>query len=360
MTSAASLAGSLLLVGFPGTTLSTDLAAALRAGHRAGAILFRRNVETDAARGANVEQVTALLGAIRACTTDLPLVRAVDQEGGRVKRLGAPCLAVPAAAVLARGGAALCEEAGAAVGLELAALGFTLDFAPVLDVHSNEANPIIGDRAFGTTPEAVASLALAFARGLQRPGGVDGCGKHFPGHGDTDKDSHLELPVVSRDEASLRALELAPFAAVHRELPALMSAHVRYPAWDPELTATLSPRIATELLRTELGFEGVLVSDDLEMKALPGQPEDHAVPAIAAGCDVLLVCSDEAAAARSFDELRREIERSPAFRARAEQAALRMRRLRQRDNAPDLARFHAATAQHASLQARLASLLEAP
>lgn len=345
----ATLAGSLLVVGFAGTALPAPLSHGLRQGHAAGVILFKRNIES-------VEQVAALLHEVHACSTQLPLVRAVDQEGGRVVRLGAPCLAVPAAAVLARGGASLCEEVGAAVGAELAALGFTLDFAPVLDVHSNDANPIIGDRAFGITPEAVITLAMAFARGLQRPQGVDACGKHFPGHGDTDKDSHLELPIVSREEASLRALELAPFAAAHRALPALMSAHVRYPAWDPERTATLSPRIATELLRAELGFAGVLISDDLEMKALPGRPEEHAVPAIAAGCDLLLVCSDEIAAERSFELLCREIETSPAFRARAEQAEARMRQLRQRANAPDLARFAQLVESHAALQKRVAAL----
>lgn len=353
----AKLAGSLLIVGFAGTTLPAALARNLRDGHAAGVILFRRNIALldTASSTFDPSQVAALLGEIHACSSDLPLVRAVDQEGGRVKRLGAPCLVVPPAARLARGGAALCEETGAAVGSELAALGFTLDFAPVLDVHSNENNPIIGDRAFGTSADAVIRLAMAFARGLQR-GGVDGCGKHFPGHGDTDKDSHLELPVVSRDAASLRALEIAPFAAAHAELPALMSAHVHYPALDADHTATLSARIATDLLRDELGFEGVLVSDDLEMKALPGRPEDHAVPAIAAGCDVLLVCSDEIAAQRAFENLLREIETSAAFRERAERAAQRMQKLRTRANAPDLQRFHAAVAAHADLQMRLKEL----
>lgn len=343
-TNTAELAGSLLIVGFAGTSLPAALATSLRQRHVAGVILFRRNVGT-------MEQVAALCGEIHACRTDA--VRAVDQEGGRVKRLGPPCLAVPPAALLAEAGAALCEEVGEAVGAELAALGFTLDFAPVLDVHSNDANPIIGDRAFGRTAAQVIATAGAFARGLQRH--VDACGKHYPGHGDTDTDSHLVLPVISRDEASLRALELAPFVAAHRDLPALMSAHVRYPAWD-DVPATLSRTIATDLLRGELGFEGVLVSDDLEMKALPGRPEDHAVPAIVAGCDVLLVCSDEAAAQASFENLRAEIEHSPAFRARAEQARVRMQRLHARENAPDLARFHALTQRHEALQARLAEL----
>ncbi len=344
MTDSAELAGSLLVVGFAGTSLPPTLAVSLRAGHVAGVVLFRRNVMA-------MDQVAALCAEVHACRTDA--VRAVDQEGGRVKRLGSPCLAVPPAAILGPAGALLCEETGAAVGAELAALGFTLDFAPVLDVHSNDANPIIGDRAFGRTPAEVVASAGAFARGLSRH--VDACGKHYPGHGDTDKDSHLELPVVTRDEASLRALELAPFVSLHRELPALMSAHVRYPAWD-DVPATLSTKIATELLRGELGFEGVLVSDDLEMKALPGRPEDHAVPSILAGCDVLLVCSDQAAAQASFDNLRAEIERSPAFRARAEVARQRMRLLHGRENAPDLSRFHELVERHRDLQTRLAGL----
>lgn len=334
------LAGALLVVGFDGVRLPDDLRAQLAQGERAGIVLFRRNVETPA-------QVAALLAEAPG------VIRAVDQEGGRVRRLRTPSLELPPAALLARGGVALCHEVGSAVGAELAALGFTLDFAPVLDVNSNPDNPIIGDRAFGATPAAVIEHALAFARGLHA-GGVDSCGKHFPGHGDTDKDSHLELPVVSRSEESLRAIELPPFANAC-ELPAWMSAHVRYPALDAEHVATLSHTIATTLVREQLGYSGVLFSDDLEMKALSGDPADHAVAAVLAGCDLLLVCSDRDAAERCFDALLREIETSPAFRARAEEAADRAARLC-RDNTPDLARFEALTVQHRALQARLSEL----
>lgn len=349
MSEASQLAGDLLVVGFTGSTLPGELARTLRDGEAAGVILFRRNIEDPA-------QVAALLRAVlEASPRGRPAVRAVDQEGGRVRRLRAPCLELPPAAVLARAGAAFCAEVGEAVARELAALGFSLNFAPVLDVHSNEANPIIGDRAFGSTPAAVIEIALAFARG-QALGGVDTCGKHFPGHGDTDKDSHLELPVVSRPAASLREIELPPFAAA-RSLPSMMSAHVRYPALDAEHVATLSPRIATQLLRDELGYRGVLFSDDLEMKALAGAPADHAVAAIAAGCDMLLVCSDRAAADACFQALRQEIERSDTFRARAREAGARAARLRARVNMPDLSRFHQLTQAHAGLQRRVNELL---
>jgi beta-N-acetylhexosaminidase len=178
------------------------------------------------------------------------------------------------------------------MGHELAAAGFNLNFAPVLDVDSNPANPIIGDRAFARTPGMVGRLALAFARGLE-DAGILPCGKHFPGHGDTALDSHLALPEVNRTRAELNRVELLPFRrAIAAKLPMLMSAHVRYPALDPELPATLSPRILTKLLRHELGFRGVVVSDDLAMHALDGYgPISELAPrALAAGCDLILAC----------------------------------------------------------------------
>jgi beta-N-acetylhexosaminidase len=175
---------------------------------------------------------------------------------------------------------------------ELAALGIDLTFAPVLDVASNPANPVIGDRAHGVTAEAAAAAALAAFRAT-RAVGLLTCGKHFPGHGDTAVDSHLELPIVRRDRRALNALEMVPFRrAVAARFPILMTAHVRYPALDPELPATLSPAIVTGLLRRRLGFRGVIATDDLEMRAIADHwgPGEAAVAALAAGCDLLLFC----------------------------------------------------------------------
>jgi len=187
---------------------------------------------------------------------------------------------------------------GEDTGQRLAAVGFNLDFAPVLDVDTNPENPIIGARAFGQTAAAARDHALAFAAGLAAAG-VLPCGKHFPGHGDTDVDSHLALPVLRHDRARLDAVELLPFrGAVAAHLPLLMTAHIVYAALDPDLPATLSSRVVPELLRGELGYEGVVVSDDLEMRAIADRfaPEAIAAGAVAADLDLLLVCRDLALA----------------------------------------------------------------
>src|SRR4029077_1702020 len=189
------------------------------------------------------------------------------------------------------GDVARTQAVGRALGEELAAVGVGWNFAPVLDVHTNPDNPVIGNRAFGTSADAVARQALAFWRGL-RGSGLVGCGKHFPGHGDTRTDSHHDLPVVEHDLDRLRRVELAPFVAAARAgVEAFMTAHVLYPALDPDRPATLSRRIATDILRGELGFRGVLVSDDLGMKAVADRYpiEELAVRAIEAGVDHLLV-----------------------------------------------------------------------
>jgi beta-N-acetylhexosaminidase len=241
-------------------------------------------------------------------------------------------LRLPPARVLAQSAdAATIEAAGRALGVELRALGFTTPLAPVLDVATRPENPVIGDRAFGDEPARVIRAALAFAAGL-RAGGVFPCGKHFPGHGDTTVDSHLDLPVVEHARARLDAVELAPFrAAIAANIEALLTAHVVFPALDGSRTAaTLSRAIATDLVRSELGFRGVLFSDDLEMKAVATRMaiEEAAVGAVRAGCDVLLVCSDEDAQARAFEALVHEAERDAAFRARCEEAAARAVHLR--------------------------------
>lgn len=314
------LVGQLIVGGFEGEAPTPRFAAALAKGHRGGAILFRRNLPS-------IDVAAELCAAIcDAAPRELPPFVGVDQEGGRVTRLPSPMTKLPAMRELVRAGdASFVEGAGRAVAVELAAIGFNLNFAPILDVDTNPANPIIGDRAFGTTPEAVSELALAFARGLAA-GGVLACGKHFPGHGDTDVDSHLDLPVVRHDRARLEAVELAPFrAAAAAALPTLMTAHVVCEALDPGVPATLSRKICTTLLRDVVGYRGVLFSDDLEMKALADRMgyAESAVRAIDAGCDVVLVCKDEDAQDAAHEALVRHAERDAFFRARCEQAAMR-------------------------------------
>jgi beta-N-acetylhexosaminidase len=224
----------------------------------------------------------------------------------------------------------LAEEVGHALGAELASLGFDVDFAPVLDVHTNDANPIIGERAFGRHADAVARRGLAFARGLARAG-ILGCGKHFPGHGDTVTDSHLALPRIDHDLARLERIELLPFArAAQARLPMIMTAHVVFAAIDPAVPATLSRAAITGVLRERLRFDGVIVSDDLDMKAIADHfgVGDAAVLAIKAGCDALLLCRDPAHQREAREALLRAGADDAAVRARIAESAARIRAMK--------------------------------
>jgi beta-N-acetylhexosaminidase len=316
----ASMCGQLVIGGLSGTSLDAGFARALRQGRRGGAILFKQNLE------GGVPQVAALTRQLHACFEDLPPLIGIDQEGGRVARLKAPLLQVPPMRTVASwGDVSFAERIARAVGLELAALGFTIDFAPVLDVNTCLDNPVIGDRSFGETADVCAELGVAWIRGLQSTG-LLACGKHFPGHGDTSKDSHVDLPVVHQPIERLERVELVPFrAAAAAGVASMMTAHVVYPALEAGVPATLSAAACTEL-RGRIGFEGMLVSDDLEMQAIAARMpiEDASIRALAAGCDALLVCWSDEKQERAVDTIVREAERSASFRARCEEAHRRV------------------------------------
>ncbi len=320
------LCGQLIVGGFASTELSPRFARELAAGRRAGAILFRRNIKS-------VDQVARLnRSLVAAAPAALPPLVGVDQEGGRVARLGPPFVKLPPMRQLGRiGDVALTERVAEQLGRELAVLGFNLDFAPVMDVDSNPQNPVIGDRSFGRDPEVVAAHGAAMVRGLQGHG-VLACAKHFPGHGDTALDSHLALPTVAHERSRLDEVELPPFrAAAKAGVAAMMSAHVVFDGLDPAVPATFAPKICTELLRSTLGFEGALFSDDMEMGAVAAERsiEDSAVMAVRAGCDVLLICSDQALQARAHAALVERATGEPAFAERCREAAARSLSLRQ-------------------------------
>jgi beta-N-acetylhexosaminidase len=352
------ICGQLIVGGFSGQALPATFARELSAGRRGGAILFKRNV-------GDVDAVAALTRSIAlAAVDDLPPLIAIDQEGGRVVRLGAPFLEVPPMCVLGeRDDLVLTAAVAEQMGKELRAAGFNMDFAPVMDVDSNPDNPVIGDRAFGRDPRTVMTHGVAFVRGLQQAG-VLACAKHFPGHGDTELDSHLELPTVRHDEDRLRRIELPPFrAASGAGVAAMMSAHVVYPALEPDVPATMSRAICTSLLRTEIGFEGVLFSDDLEMGAVAKHHaiERIAVEAVWAGCDALLICKSEEKQSRAHEVLVKRAESDSFFRARCEQAArrcLRIRRLRP-PRVDGLALAALGTGSALDIAKRLAALREA-
>ncbi len=281
--------GQLLIGSLPGTIITPELRSLAKEFQLGGVILFARNIEAP-------EQVAELAHDVQSLATDSPLWVSVDQEGGRVARLKAPFTEWPPMAVLGRSGdPTLATRFAAALASELKAVGITLDYAPVLDIHTNPKNPIIGDRALAETAEAVAQLGAAIVAGLQE-NGVAACGKHFPGHGDTSVDSHLDLPLVEHPPDRIRRVECVPFrAAIAADVAFIMTAHLLVPSLDEENPATLSRRIVTSVLREELGYQGVIVSDDLEMKAIAKTwtVPDAAVLAMAAGCDALLVCSGD-------------------------------------------------------------------
>jgi beta-N-acetylhexosaminidase len=317
------LCGQLLSVGFDGMQAPAELLGRITRSEVGGVMLFRPNIVEPA-------QVAELVRDLRSASpAGFPLAVSVDQEGGLVQRLRQPLTVWPdMLSVAAAGDPVRTEAVGRGLGDELAALGIGWNFAPVLDVHTNPANPVIGNRAFGVTPVAVETHALAFWRGL-RAAGVLGCGKHFPG--DTQTDSHLDLPMVVHGQARLRAVELAPFAAaVAAGLSAIMTAHVLYPAWDALLPATLSPRIARDILRGDLGFAGLLVSDDLGMRAVADRwpIEELVVQSLLAGVDHFLVREPRERQEAAFAALVRAAETRPEVRARVHESAARTARFK--------------------------------
>ena len=254
----------------------------------AGIILFAENFNHGAAYDAWLADLRSLLAAVRGCIGREKILVCIDHEGGRVVRTPPPITRFG----YARHWRDQAHEVGTAMGVELRSLGVNVNFAPVIDIHSNPANPIIGERAFGSEPETVIESANHFLEGLQKAG-VWGCLKHFPGHGDTALDSHLALPIVDRTEAVLRARELLPFARMARSgAPFLMTGHILYPQADTE-PATLSRRFLTDILRGEFGYEGLVLSDDLGMAAVAKRFEDPQaiITAFNAGCDIFLVCA---------------------------------------------------------------------
>jgi beta-N-acetylhexosaminidase len=300
--------GRRLMVGFEGATASADVKALIRDFAVGHVILFARNVEGPEQLA---DLVRELQETARAAGHDRPLVVAVDQEGGRVARLKSPWTKWPPLRALGQGAEeSRARRMGEALAVELRACGITLDFAPVVDVDTNPDNPVIGDRSFGSDPDLVGRLGAALIRGLQA-NSVAACAKHFPGHGDTNVDSHLDLPVVEHPRSRLDEVELRPFRqAIDAGVATLMTAHILVPELDPEAPATLSPQILDGLLRHELGYEGVVVADDLEMKAVAKRwrPGESAVRAARAGCDILPVCRDHDAQVEAAEGLIRAVE----------------------------------------------------
>lgn len=284
--------GQRLVTGFPGTELTDDFRRVVREDKIANVILFRENIESCA----QLRRICAEIQRLVREATGHGAFITIDQEGGTVTRLPADAVNVPGAmAIAATGDAENAYRAGLLTGRELRALGVNFDLAPSVDVNNNPKNPVIGARSYGDEPGTVSRYAARMIQGLL-DGGVLCSAKHFPGHGDTDADSHLALPCVDKSREALEQTELAPFrAAVAAGVPAVMTTHILFPQLEPGgVPATMSRRIMTGLLREDMGFDGLIISDCMEMRAI----KDHfgtvngVIAAMAAGVDLVFVTHD--------------------------------------------------------------------
>lgn len=317
-------AGQRMVIGIAGAKVDEDVRKLVRELGPAGFILFARNVEEPR----QVHDLNRELASL--IDRAYPPLLTVDQEGGRVQRVRSPATVWPSMRVVAQSG--LGRPVAAALAIELRAMGFNLNFGPIADVDSNPKNPVIGDRAFSADSRQVCELVNTFVH-EQQAQGIMACAKHFPGHGDTSKDSHLELPVVEKEEPDLRETELKPFkAAVDAGVASLMSAHVVYPAWDEQHPATLSSRIIPRLVRQEMNFDGVIFSDDLDMKAVMGRypVREQVERATAATIDIFLCCNTLEVQLQTFESLVYAQESDPGFVAACETSEQRLLRLRER------------------------------
>ncbi len=299
--------GQLFIVGFDDTGLGRDIRDLFLRYPPGGVILFARNL-------VDPEQILRLTQDLQEAVAPLwPLV-CIDQEGGRVWRLPQGFTFFPEARALGNAGSdALAWSASKVIAEELSAVGIHCNFAPVLDLHTNPDNPVIGDRSLGSDPSSVTALARSALLSF-RAHGIAGCGKHFPGHGDTDLDSHQTLPTVSADRERLFSVEMSPYRTLAQDprkpLELVMTAHVRYPALDPKRPATLSRTILRGILRGQIGFEGLIVTDDLEMGAITKHhgPDEASLLALRAGADLLLFCHTPSLLPVCIDTLYRAME----------------------------------------------------
>jgi len=318
--------GQLFMMGFTGTTVTSDLASFLKAHSPGGVIFFKRNLES-------VQQIVELTNGLQKLSPRSPLLIAIDQEGGRVSRLPREFTIFPPCEQLGQCNSyELAYSAASTIAKELRAVGINMNMAPVLDVNSNPDNPVIGDRAFGAVPEIVSEMGLATIAGLQE-NRVVACGKHFPGHGDTATDSHKVLPVVDADLHRLQDTEFPPFQlAIRSGVASLMTAHVLYRALDSEAPATLSSAVIQRLLREEFHYEGVVFTDDLEMHAIVNHDGigEAAVRAFVAGCDVLLICKDQERVMMAMQAMEMAVQDGRITQERMQQSLARVARLKAR------------------------------
>jgi beta-N-acetylhexosaminidase len=317
------LVGQLFLVGFDGLSVPAEFRKhALKYG-LGGVIYFKRNVQSPAQLA---ELANQLQFECRGPDTP-PMIVSIDHEGGKVNRLVKPFTKFPGIDALGEiGSPKLGFAFGAAMAKELKAVGINLNYAPVVDVLTNRNNPVMAGRCFSSDPEVVAKLGSAVSRGIQKMG-VMACAKHFPGHGDTAEDSHFQLPRTNRGLPELEKVELVPFRRVTRSrVESIMTAHVINASLDPDLPATLSSRTIERLLRGDLRYNRLVISDDMEMKAIADHygAGEAAVKAVQAGCDLLIYRGEAGFPVEAIEAVIRAVEKGDIPRKRLDESLARI------------------------------------
>ncbi|WP_246187927.1 beta-N-acetylhexosaminidase [Paenibacillus tengchongensis] len=325
--------GQMLLAGIDGTELDKEARSMIADDQVGGIILYADNIS-------NLQGMVSLINELKSSNRDhpAPLWISVDQEGGKVSRLPKEYAAFPESGTVGSTGD---SEAAGTMGRLLAkavkSAGFNMNFAPVLDIASNPDNPIIGTRSFGSTAQLVAAMGIAEMKGIAAEGVVPVV-KHFPGHGDTSVDSHLELPVVDKSREELAELEWRPFAAaVEEQADAVMIAHILFPQLDPDRPASLSERIISDLLRREMGFQGVVITDDLTMGAITKNYTlaAAAVDTVLAGSDILLVAHEYDNERAVREALLNAVKNGTITEERIDESVLRILALKNKYNLSD-------------------------
>lgn len=320
--------GQLVIAGVNGTKLDTETRSLIEKDRIGGFILYKPNIES-------VEQTVSFLNELKEANRNnrTPLLLSVDQEGGKVSRLPPPLAALPSSRDIAKSGKPeRARSVGEAIGEELRAFGFNVNYAPVLDVDSNPNNPVIASRSFGSSAAIVSSYGIEQMKGLQHKKIIPVV-KHFPGHGDTSVDSHLDLPVVNKTAEQLRKLELIPFAdAIRAKADSVMIAHIVLPQLDPDVPSSMSSRIITGLLRDELGFDGVVMTDDMTMGAITKNYNlgKAAVQSFNAGSDIILVAHEYKNARQVLDALKQSVLSGETTVERIDRSVTRILTLKQR------------------------------
>ena len=325
--------GQLIIAGFDGTTVNDELQSLILEKYIGGVILFSKNVES-------ASQVVALNNEIKEINkvNKSPIFISVDEEGGLVSRMPSEFKDIPTNSDIAKyDDEDLSYNIGKVIGEEISSLGFNMDFAPVLDINSNPDNPVIGNRSFGDNEAIVSKLGIATMKGL-KDSNIIATVKHFPGHGDTSVDSHVGLPVVENDLERLKSFELVPFQkAIDEGVDMVMVSHIMLPKIDENDPATLSKTIVTDILRKDMNYNGVVVTDDMTMGAIINNYDigEAAVKSINAGVDIVMVCHQYENVTKVIDAIKEAVNNGSITEERIDKSVERILKLKDKYNIED-------------------------